>query len=341
VHQTVEMARNAGFGPQSGFVNALLRGYLREAEATRAALEELKTSQPSLGFSHPQWLVEKWQRRWGWEKVRELMTWNNTPPKTYARVNMLKIEPGNLIEQWRDENVEYDFVLRPWLPEGLAFELKSFPPLHRLESFRQGLFYIQDPSTLLSVQELAPKPGERVLDLCAAPGGKLTYIAQIMRNEGVVVAHDLDNARTALITENCKRLGVTCVRISLGSEPGTNRPQLTQDLLLASFDRVLVDAPCSNTGVMRRRIDLRWRISPEEIQRLKSIQRELLEVAFGFVKRGGTLVYSTCSLEPEENEELVREFVAGKKQMELVNTRELIPINDKVDGTFVATLKNI
>ena len=148
------VAKQLGFGPQAGFVNALLRGYIRELDATRAALEDLRSSQPHLGFSHPEWLVKRWTSHYGAEATRQLLEWNNTPPHTFARVNTLKGDAATLLPQWRNENVEYDFVRRDWIKENLAFELKSHPPLHRLPSFQQGRFYIQDPSTLLAAREL-------------------------------------------------------------------------------------------------------------------------------------------------------------------------------------------
>ena len=160
VHETVELAKQSGFGPQAGFVNAILRGYLREFDETKKILADLKISKPALGFSQPEWLVEKWRKNFGMEKTAQLLKWNNTPPKTYARVNTLKTDAGKLIEKWRDENVEYDFVRRDWLDENLAFELKSYPSLNSLASFRDGWFYIQDPSTLLAVRELIPSPAK-------------------------------------------------------------------------------------------------------------------------------------------------------------------------------------
>jgi len=126
VHETVEQAKRAGFGPQSGFINAVLRGYLREFETTKRFLSDLKTEQPALGFSHPQWLVERWQSRWGMEATARLMAWNNAPPKMFARVNTLRTEPEKLLARWREENVEYDFVRRDWLDENLMFEF-DFP----------------------------------------------------------------------------------------------------------------------------------------------------------------------------------------------------------------------
>ena len=211
VHETVELAKQGGFGPQAGFVNAVLRGYLREAAETKQLLSELKISNPASGHSHPQWLVEKWQKQFGDERTQQLLEWNNTPPKTFGRVNSLKTDAVRLVEKWREENVEYDFVRRDWLEENFVFELKSHPPLHSLPSFRDGWFYIQDPSTLLAVRELGAQPGETILDLCAAPGGKATFIAQLMNNEGRIVAQDVSEDRLKLIQENCARLGVVNV----------------------------------------------------------------------------------------------------------------------------------
>lgn len=359
VHETVELAKREGFGPKAGFVNAVLRGFLREFDATKKMLAELKASNPAAGFSHPQWLVEKWEKRFGVESARQLLEWNNTPPATFARVNTLKTDAGKLLEKWRDENVEYDFVRRDFLqsrdheeaeplnrtsrsltagaqltlnPEAIIFELKSHPSLTSLESFRNGWFYVQDPGTLLAPLELAPQPGETILDLCAAPGGKTTFIAQLMGNTGKIAASDVSKERLKLLEENCLRLGVTCVSpVSLSAIP--HSPES------APFDAVLIDAPCSNTGVLRRRVDLRWRISSDEITRLQQTQLDLLKLAAPRLKPGGLLIYSTCSLEPEENGSVVQEFLREHKQFNLEGERELLPFKDNVDGAFAARLR--
>jgi len=339
VNETVELAKHNRLAPQAGFVNALLRNYLREFAPTRACLAELKLSQPHLGYSHPEWLVARWQARWGAAETARLLAWNNTPPKTFARVNTLKADPAKLLTQWRDENVEYDFVRRDWFDENLVFELKAHPALDQLPSFRQGLFYVQDPSTLLAVRELDPRPGETIVDFCAAPGGKLTYIAQLLGNQGRLLAQDFNPERLKVVEENCRRLGAVCdfgLRIAdcgmakdSGSIRNGNAPLC---------DRVLVDAPCSNTGVMRRRVDLRWRLRPEEIQRLRATQLDLLRQAARLVKPAGVLVYSTCSLEPEENGDVVHEFLSGHPEFKLDRERELRPFADGVDGAYVARL---
>jgi len=201
-----------------------------------------------------------------------------------------------------------------------------------LPSFKDGWFYVQDPSTLLAVRELGAKPGESVLDLCAAPGGKTAFIAELMENRGRITAQDREPDRLELIRENCARLGVTCVEASIAPMGIIAKPS-------KRFDRVLVDAPCSNTGVMRRRVDLRWRIRPEEIERLSTAQLELLRQAAPRVKPGGILVYSTCSLEPEENGAVVKQFLAEHPDFTLEQERELTPFADGVDGAYVARLR--
>ncbi|MEY4916700.1 MAG: hypothetical protein RL616_613 [Verrucomicrobiota bacterium] len=289
----------------------------------------MKNSQPALGWSHPEWLVEKWRKNFGDEKTLALLAWNNTPPKTFARVNTLKADAVKLFERWRDEGVEYDSAARDWTGEHMAFEFKLHPPLNSLGSFRDGWFYVQDPSTLLAPVLLGAQPGETILDLCAAPGGKATFIAQQMNNEGKIMAQDVDQVRLRLVKDNCSRLGVTNVETILPS---------AFELQPATFDRILIDAPCSNTGVMRRRVDLRWRIQSVEIERLRTAQLGLLKQAAAKLKPGGVLVYSTCSLEPEENLEVVKAFLTAHTNFKLETERQLLPFTDGVDGAYVAKL---
>jgi 16S rRNA (cytosine967-C5)-methyltransferase len=332
VHVTVELAKQLGFGPQAGFLNAVLRGYARERTETEKLLRELKVSQPALGHSHPEWIYERWRARWGAEKAAQLMDWNNSPPPTYARVNRLKTDAAKLAARWEAEKVTFAACHWDWTGEGTVLRLEEHTALAELRSFKEGLFYVQDPSTLLAVRELEPKPGESVLDLCAAPGGKTAFIAELMENRGRITAQDREPERLELIRENCARLGITCVEASLAPSGIIAKPG-------KRFDRVLVDTPCSNTGVMRRRIELRWRIRPEEIERLRKAQLELLAQAAPRVKPGGVLVYSTCSLEPEENAGVVQQFLAEHPDFKLEHERELIPFADGVDGAYVARLR--
>lgn len=347
VHETVELAKRSGHGPQAGFINAVLRGYLRETDEIRKILADMKTSQPALGWSHPEWLVEKWRKNFGEENMRALLAWNNTPPKTFARLNTLKIgkaadqgsdsvavvsRPKDIAEMlglWRNEGVDYEAFASDWTGENSVYELKAHPSFSRLVSLREGFFYLQDPSTLLAPTLLAPQPGETIWDMCAAPGGKTTFLAQLMGNHGKIIASDIEPNRLRLVKDNCARLGVTCVEIGPPAK-----------FSISHFDRILIDAPCSNTGVMRRRVDLRWRISEAEVLRLQKSQIELLEEAAAKLKPGGGIVYSTCSLEPEENSGVVKQFLAAHNDFSLETERQLSPFANGVDGAYVAKLKS-
>jgi 16S rRNA (cytosine967-C5)-methyltransferase len=326
VHEMVELAKLHGFGPQSGFVNAVLRGYAREIPATKALLKTLQSSDPALGFSHPSWLVQRWEDIFGPQNTRSLLEWNNQPPPTYARLNRIRTQANGLREQWEKEGVEPRLHAFPWSATTEIYHLLHHPPFSLLESFRSGGFYVQDPSTLLAVELLDPKPGESIWDMCAAPGGKALFMAQKMGDSGRIVASDSSPDRLKSVAENYNRLGVKCVEINI--DPGS----------LGQFDRVLVDAPCSNTGVMRRRVDLRWRIRPPEFTRLAEVQIGLLNTAAQHLKPAGTLVYSTCSLEPEENENVVRRFLEANPSYRLEFERALTPFKERVDGAFVAKM---
>jgi 16S rRNA (cytosine967-C5)-methyltransferase len=334
VYEAVELARDRGLASQSGFVNALLRTCAREREVLRREIEALGKTDPVLAGSHPPWLAKRWTGRWGAASCQQLMDWNNRPAETFARVNTLQVDAGKLLDRWRmKENVEYDFLRMDWIAENLIFRLRSHPPITELRSFREGWFYVQDPSTLLAVSMLEPRPNERILDLCAAPGGKATLIAQLLANQAQVVARDNSPARLAMVRENCDRLGTTCVTIELAKSPDPVAAPATR------FDRVLVDAPCSNTGVLRRRVDARWRLQPPDLPRLAKVQLQLLREGVDWLRPDGILVYSTCSLEPEENQEVVRNFLADHPKFALEQEREILPFQDGVDGAYVARLR--
>lgn len=334
VNESVNLARTTGLENHTGFVNAVLRTCVRDRDKLIKEWQDLKKTQPATGWSHPKWLVQRWEKRMTKEELVALLEWNNRPPSVYARLNPLRTLPEKTIETWRADGIGYDFKNYDWVPENLVFELKSLPPLAKLASFQKGSFYIQDPSTLLAAKMLDPQPGERILDLCAAPGGKTTYIAQLIDDDGEIFASDADPERLNLVAENCKRMHITSVSTYSVDELENYRRNGGE-----LFDRVLVDAPCSNTGVIRRRVDLRWRLKPEEITRLRNVQLELLQRATSMLKSGGILVYSTCSLEPEENEQLITAFLEDNPLFDRESERTLFPPRDQVDGAYVARLR--
>ena len=329
VHETVELAKSRHGGASAaevGFVNAALRRALNERETLAAKLGATRDCEPWVYYSHPRWLFERWQSRWGKKESLALCEWNNSPPPLYVRVNTLKASSGTGVSPVL-EQVE----LNGRDARSTIYRVLDAPTFFASEAWKQGCFYVQDPSTLLAVDVLDPQPGESVLDMCAAPGGKTTYIAQRMQNRGQIIAADSSSSRLGLVGENCRRLGVNIVATIACDGTGLDRC-----LRRTGFDRVLVDAPCSNTGVLRRRADLRWRIEEKEITRLAALQLKLLNVAGRFTKSGGALVYSTCSLEPEENERVVERFSEQHSEFALETTRSTFPPRDQVDGVFVA-----
>lgn len=332
VHETVNLSKAMGLVSQAGFINAVLRASLRDKETIRAELERLRREQPALGWSQPEWLVTRWLARWGAEKTATLLAWNNTPPSTFARRNAVHFTADDLEAAFNDDEVRALPRSFPWVEDRLVYELQSHPPLAELQSFQKGGFYVQDPSTLLSVAELDPQPGESILDACAAPGGKATYIAQRIQDKGEIIAEDSGQGRLETVKQNFMRLGLRSIT-AVWADPDAEVPAG------APFDRILIDAPCSNTGVLRRRVQLRWRVRADEIARLRADQLRILERCAPRLKPGGILVYSTCSMEPEENEEVVAEFVAKHPEFTLERQRTLTPMDDGVDGAFVARLK--
>jgi 16S rRNA (cytosine967-C5)-methyltransferase len=313
VNETVNLA-----GRARGLVNALLRRALREKD-----LLEQRVNQAGLSVaqSHPEFLLERWTRVFGEASTRALCEWNNQPAEVHVRANSLKTTVDELLRMAPDA--------RPSPAHPLAIDVDQLP----LEWIERGLCYVQDPSTLMACDLLAPLPGDIVLDACAAPGGKTTYLAALMKNQGRIVACDLYESRVARLRENLGRLGV-----EIAEAIQHDCMQAHGALDGRQFDRILLDAPCSNTGVIRRRVDVRWRLTDEDFIRMPAQQLALLKRTVTLLKPGGTLVYSTCSLEPEENDLLVEKALQQVPGLRLVEARRTQPFVDRVDGAFAAKL---
>ena len=329
VDESVRLAKTWRCYAQSAFINAIMHRFLRERTKLNRDISELQEARPALGQSHPDWLFDAWEERWGREKTVRLMEWNNQPPPTFVRVNRLLTEPQRLVRRWQDEGVDTTPINHEWAEPDNLYRLRRHPPIESLASFREGCFYVQDPSTLLAVSMLNPQQGQTVLDLCAAPGGKTALIAEKINNRGLITALDRNETRLNLLRDNCSRLGITCVKIGKTDD----RP-----LTKVKFDCVLADVPCSNTGVMRRRLDLRWRLAPREFSLLVNEQLKLLYRAANYTKPEGRLVYSTCSIEPDENEWLIKRFINENTEWELINEHTLHPLESHTDGAYAALL---
>jgi 16S rRNA (cytosine967-C5)-methyltransferase len=272
--------------------------------------------------SHPKFLVERWQQHFGAQHAEELCKWNNRPAPIYGRINQLRIDREEFLRLYPHSR------LLTRNPEFVEFDLIP------TEAIRQGHCYIQDPSTAIACQILSPRAGEKILDACAAPGGKTGYIAQLMENRGTIAACDRDPERLQILRENMARLGVGIVRIFDHDWIRGHVP--TEIASMAPFHRILLDAPCSNTGVMRRRVDARWRLQPADFPRMQQRQLEIICALVPLLKPKGTLVYSTCSLEPEENEQVVRQALTSASILRLEEQKRSLPFRDGLDGAFAA-----
>jgi len=265
-------------------------------------------------YSHPDWIVRRWLKRWGPEETEQLLMADNDPSPTCIRVNTLKTSPGDLREIFVSKGIEVRKSSRT--PEALYIE--DFGAVEKLEAFLEGKFTVQDESSQLAAYVLAPKPGNRVLDVCSAPGGKTTHLAQIMKNSGEIVALDFYPRKLQLVNELAHRLGITIIQ----TIPGDARELQGVE---GKFDRVLVDAPCSGLGVIRRRADLRWQKREDEVKKLPELQLLILLKASEYVLPGGELVYSTCTTEPEENFEIVKAFRKMKPGFQPVDISKCLP----------------
>jgi len=317
VYETVALA---GARTRS-LVNAVLRNAVRRKEDLR---EKASNQALSVRSSHPQFLIDRWTQNFGTENTAALCAWNNRPAPLYARINRLK----SPVEEFLSNHPDAER-----LPQAADFvRLASVPA----DALARGHCYIQDPSTAAACVLLDPRPGEKVLDACAAPGGKTGYLAQLMKNQGAIVACDRDQGRISTLEKNLERLGVTVAQFAC-HDWASGEP-LREAAGNSPFDRILIDAPCSNTGVMRRRVDLRWRLIPKDFGRMQQEQLRILRATIPLLKPGGVVVYSTCSIEPEENEEVARTAVHEFPFLKLMEQVSLLPFRDGFDGAYAAKL---
>jgi 16S rRNA (cytosine967-C5)-methyltransferase len=298
IHQAVELAKRRRPAGASAFVNGVLRALAAESRPWPVPTAEDRVDARALETSHPTWLLRRWIARYGEPEALALARAMNERPPLVLRVNTLRGTPSALGDALRHQGI----AAAPcaYAPEGLRVTEAGDP--RALAPLRDGRCVVQDEAAMLVGHLLGPEPGETVADVCAAPGTKTTHLAQLMQNRGWILAADPHPGRLTLLRAACRRLGATIVDA---------RP-LPVDALAqavgAVCDRVLVDAPCSNLGVLRRNPDGKWRRREDDLARLASAQAALLEEAGRLVRPGGVLVYATCSLEPEENEAVVGSF---------------------------------
>ncbi|MBM4160079.1 MAG: 16S rRNA (cytosine(967)-C(5))-methyltransferase RsmB [Ignavibacteria bacterium] len=341
VNESVEFIKRLRGQKVADLVNAILRNILRNLENIRYPdFKEDKIQHLAVVESHPVWIVRRWVDRFGYDEARRLLAANNQRPDLTLRVNRLKIDFEYFLSQLDQHQIQFsrsqylDFFVR----------VKHMAGIGGSEMYRQGFFLVQDESAGLAVRLLDPKPGDRVLDMCAAPGGKTTFIGELMKNIGELVAIDRYETRLNLVKNACQRLGIANAHF-IAADAAT--------VQTTPAERVLVDAPCSGLGVLSKKPDAKWKRELEDLAKLVEIQRGILENSARLVKPNGILVYSTCTTEPEENLLLVKSFLSSHPDFVVENANqfvdqrlvtsdgcvETLPHRDGMDGSFAIRLK--
>ena len=370
VNTTVELAKENGFQGLTGVVNGLLRQYVRLTQASPTAspsihpeqqnpkskIQNLKSNDPlelptepveRLGVLHsfPNWIIKMWLEQLGVEETEQLCEWFNQTPTIDLRVNPLKASIEEVEAAMQSAGVEIQRI--PHLPQALRV-VGGTGTIQQLPGFNEGWWTIQDSSAQLVSYLLDPQPGDKVIDACAAPGGKTTHIAELMADEGTIGACDRAASRLKKVKENADRLQLHSIELFTGDS--RNFPQFTD-----SADRVLLDAPCSGLGTLHRRPDIRWRVTPETVQELSLLQGELLEQVATWVKPRGVLVYATCTLHPQENEVVIQSFLSRHSHWQIEPPPpnspsaafstpkgwiKVWPHRDRMDGFFMIRLRS-
>jgi len=346
VNESVELAKKVRGSGGGGFVNAILRSAIREKEGIPYPdVDRDPILHISVIQSHPLWFVRRWVQEVGLEETFKICAFNNQIPPLVLRTNTLKTDRENLIEQLKKKGLNPSAC--SFSEEGIL--LKDPPPISELPFLKEGLYAIQDEASQLVTSILDPKPGEKILDACAAPGGKTTHMAQRMKNEGEIYALDLSREKLDLIQGGCVRLGIKIVR-PLKGDAALALPIPKG----AKFDRVLADVPCSGFGTLRRNPDLKWRRAEEDLGRLSQLQSSVLSNVSKYVKKRGLLVYSTCTVFHEENEDVVKRFLDKCPEFRLDQIEPILPETSRpfmdrgyfktyppraeMDGFFIARL---
>jgi len=317
VNESVELAKKIRGKGGAAFVNAILRSVLRvKGQVSYPKMDEDPTVHISAVESHPLWLVRRWAEEVGLEETMRICAFDNKISPLTLRTNTLKIEREELIEKLEEKGLRP--IRSSFSKEGIL--LDNPPPTSELPFLKAGLYILQDEASQLVTSILDPKPGERILDACAAPGGKTTHIAQKMENKGEIYALDLTREKLNRVEKLCRSLGIGIVKTVKGD---ASRPM--PNLRGLKFDRILADVPCSGFGTLRRNPDLKWRRTEEDITRLSVLQSSILQNLAAYAKEGGVLVYSTCTVFHEENEDVVEKFLTEHPEYKLDRIGDILP----------------
>lgn len=315
------------YRPLKGFVNGLLRNIARHRQE---ALSLLKDASPGVRYSMPDWLMKEWSKRFGREGCESICKSFLAPRKTCIRVNLARISVEDLIERLEGEG---ESVLRS-RDLDYALYISGYDSIKKLSSYREGLFYVQDISSMLVAERAPVHGGSRVLDVCAAPGGKSLHIAEKLacmdRSEGRVLARDLTEDKVARICENIARSRMDNISAQVFDA------RVDDTASHEAYDIVLADLPCSGLGVIGRKPEIRYRLQPKDLSALADLQTQILSVVKNYVKVQGSLVYSTCTISGQENEENTERFLAENPDFHLISQEQILPDASGRDGFFIS-----
>lgn len=329
-NESVKLAGKRGFTGLKGFVNGVLRNVSRNlARVEYPSREKDPEGYLSIRYSLPAWLAAQWISEYGLEKAEEIGEGFFAERPLCVRCNTSRISREELAERLRQEGVE----VTPDEEVPCALWLQGYDHVAGLPEFREGLFYVQDLSSMRAVLWADPKEGDQVLDVCAAPGGKAIHVAEMLRGTGMVEARDLTDYKIGLLEENIRRAGLANIR-AVKWDATLLDPEKEEKM-----DIVLADLPCSGLGVLGKKPDLRYKMTPEKEEELVRLQQKILSVVQAYVKPGGTLVYSTCTIHRVENEENTRWFLENHPKFRLRKERQLLPGADRGDGFYIAVME--
>lgn len=329
-NESVKLAGKRGFTGLKGFVNGVLRNVSRNlAKVEYPSREKDPEGYLSIRYSLPAWLAAQWISEYGLEKAEEIGEGFFAERPLCVRCNTSRISREELAERLRREGVE----ATPDEEVPCALWLQGYDHVAGLPEFREGLFYVQDLSSMRAVLWADPKEGDQVLDVCAAPGGKAIHVAEMLRGTGMVEARDLTDYKIGLLEENIRRAGLANIQ-AVKWDATLPDPEKEEKM-----DIVLADLPCSGLGVLGKKPDLRYKMTPEKEEELVRLQQKILSVAQAYLKPGGTLVYSTCTIHRAENEENTRWFLENHPVFHLRKERQLLPGADRGDGFYIAVME--
>ncbi len=331
-NEAVKLAKRKGFSSLSGFVNGVLRNIARNLDQITYPKEEEDPVQfLSVCYSMPEWIVTKWIRDYGMEQTKETLSAFLTDAPIMIRTNCTKISPDALEERLKSEHVTVKKVTLEDAKElDYAFLISDFDYLNALPSFQEGLFYVQDISSMMVAEYADPKEGDVVVDVCAAPGGKSIHIAEKLNGTGMVFARDLTEYKVSLIEENIARHQLANIKAQ------QQDALVLDESMIGKADIVVADLPCSGLGVMRKKTDIKYKMDEAKQKDLEKLQREMLAVVHKYVRAGGTLLYSTCTINRGENEENAAWFLKEYPEFELVKSKQFFPKKEYGDGFFLA-----